>query len=245
MQSGQPPTTYARLQLWRSWVSLSARETGFNVLKSHPTCGFRSGSLCHIALELMARTKKSTISVEPNRMLVLVGLMGAGKTTIGRRLAARLEIPFIDADDEVERAAGCSIEDMFEVHGEEAFREGEKRVIARLLDGPVGVLATGGGAFMNEETRQSIEKKGVSIWLRADLEVLVRRCMRRDDRPLLKDGNMRETLESLIDQRYPVYAKANIIVDTGDMHHRTVVDQIVDDLKEGGFLMADEANTPH
>ena len=175
-------------------------------------------------------------------MLVLVGLMGAGKTTIGRRLAARLEIPFTDADDDVERAAGCSIEDMFEVHGEAAFREGEKRVIARLLDGPVGVLATGGGAFMNGETRTLVGQKGVSIWLRADLEVLMRRCMRRNDRPLLKDGDMRETLESLIEHRYPVYAEANIIVDTGDTPHRTVVDKIVDELQEGGFLETNETN---
>lgn len=171
-------------------------------------------------------------------MIVLVGLMGAGKSTIGRRLAARLGVPFVDADDEVERAAGCSIGDMFEVHGEVAFREGEKRVIGRLLDGPVGVLATGGGAFMNEETRDRIREKGVSVWLRADLDVLVRRCARRDDRPLLKDGDMRETLEDLIDRRYPVYGEADIVVDTGDMPHRTVVDKIMEELSAGGYLSA-------
>ena len=176
-------------------------------------------------------------------MLVLVGLMGSGKTTIGRRLAARLDVPFVDADDEVERAAGCSIADMFEVHGEAAFREGEKRVIARLLEGPPGVMATGGGAFMNEETREKIKELGISIWLRADLDVLVRRCGRRDDRPLLKDGDMRETLENLIDQRYPVYGEANIVVDTGDMPHRTVVDKIMDELGEGDFILADSADS--
>lgn len=175
-------------------------------------------------------------------MIVLVGLMGAGKSTIGRRLAARLGVPFVDADDEVERAAGCSIGDMFEVHGEVAFREGEKRVIGRLLDGPVGVLATGGGAFMNEETRDRIREKGVSVWLRADLDVLVRRCARRDDRPLLKDGDMRETLEDLIDRRYPVYGEADIVVDTGDMPHRTVVDKIMEELSAGGYLSANRTD---
>jgi len=175
-------------------------------------------------------------------MLVLVGLMGSGKTTIGRRLAARLDVPFVDADDEVERAAGCSIEDMFEVHGEATFREGEMRVIARLLEGQPGVMATGGGAFMNEETREKIMESGISIWLRADLDVLVRRCGRRDDRPLLKGGDMRETLENLIDQRYPIYGKANIIVDTGDMPHRTVVDKIMDELAAGDFILAGPAD---
>jgi len=176
-------------------------------------------------------------------MLVLIGLMGSGKTTIGRRLAVRLDVPFVDADDEVERAAGCSIADMFEVHGEAAFREGEKRVIARLLEGQPGVMATGGGAFMNEETREKIKESGISIWLRADLDVLVRRCERRDDRPLLKNGDMRETLESLIEQRYPIYGEANIIVDTGDMPHRTVVDNIMDELAAGGFILAGAAES--
>ena len=190
----------------------------------------------------MSISRKATASAVPNRMIVLVGLMGSGKSTIGRRLAARLDVPFVDADDEVEQAAGCSIGDMFEVHGEAAFREGEKRVIGRLLDGPVGVLATGGGAFMNEETRDRIREKGVSVWLRADLDVLVRRCARRDDRPLLKNGDMRETLENLIDQRYPVYGEADIVVDTGDKPHRTVVDKIMGELSAGGYLSADRTD---
>ncbi|MCE2491263.1 MAG: shikimate kinase [Alphaproteobacteria bacterium] len=191
----------------------------------------------------MSMSSKAAASAVLDRMIVLVGLMGAGKTTIGRRLAAQLEVPFVDADDEVERAAGCSIKDMFEVHGEAAFREGEKRVIARLLDGPAGVLATGGGAFMNEETRERIREKGISIWLRADLDVLVRRCARRDDRPLLKDGDTRETLENLMGQRYPLYGEANIIVDTGDKPHRTVVDKILDELSAGGYLSANQSDT--
>lgn len=190
----------------------------------------------------MSVSSKATAPAVPDRMIVLVGLMGAGKSTIGRRLAARLGVPFVDADDEVERAAGCSIEDMFEVHGEVAFREGEKRVIGRLLDGPVGVLATGGGAFMNEETRERIREKGVSVWLRADLDVLVRRCARRDDRPLLRDGDMRKTLENLIDQRYPVYGEADIVVDTGDTPHRSVVGRIVDELSAGGYLPANRTD---
>ena len=190
----------------------------------------------------MSISSKAPAWAAPNRMIVLVGLMGAGKSTIGRRLAARLGVPFVDADDEVERAAGCSIGDMFEVHGEAAFREGEKRVIGRLLDGPVGVLATGGGAFMNEETRDRIREKGVSVWLRADLDVLVRRCARRDDRPLLRDGDMRETLENLIDRRYPVYGEANIVVDTGDKPHRTVVDKIMEELSAGGYLSANRTD---
>ena len=185
--------------------------------------------------------KHNTTIAEYNlkRMLVLVGLMGAGKTTIGRRLADRLNVPFVDADDEIERAAGCSITDMFEVHGEKAFREGEKRVIARLMEGPPGVMATGGGAFMNTVTRERIKERGISIWLRADLEILVQRCARRDDRPLLKDGNMKEILRNLIDQRYPVYSEADIIVDTGNKPQRTVIDKIMDELTVGNYLLMD------
>ena len=167
--------------------------------------------------------------------------MGAGKTTIGRRLSARLDIPFIDADDEVERAAGCSIADMFEVHGEEVFRQGEERVISRLLEGPPGVMATGGGAFMNAATRKRIKERGISIWLRADLQVLAQRCALRDDRPLLKDGDMEEILENLIDLRYPVYGEADIIVDTGDKPHRTVID--MDELTAGDYLCIDPADS--
>ena len=184
-----------------------------------------------------------TTEFNPSCMLVLVGLMGAGKTTIGRRLSARLDIPFIDADDEVERAAGCSIADMFEVHGEEVFRQGEERVISRLLEGPPGVMATGGGAFMNAATRKRIKERGISIWLRADLQVLAQRCALRDDRPLLKDGDMEEILENLIDLRYPVYGEADIIVDTGDKPHRTVIDKIMDELTAGDYLCIDPADS--
>jgi len=165
------------------------------------------------------------------RTVVIVGLMGAGKSTVGRRLAARLEVPFIDADAEIEKAAGCSIEDIFEVHGEAAFRDGERRVIARLLDGPVHVLATGGGAFMDPGTRQRIRETGVSVWLRAELDLLVKRTARRDHRPLLKGRDPRRVLEQLIAERYPIYAEADIIVDSGDGPHEIVVQEILSGLR--------------
>ncbi len=150
------------------------------------------------------------------RSIVLVGLMGAGKSCIGRRMAARLELPFIDADAEIETAAGCTIEEIFTRHGEAAFRDGERRVIARLLDGPKHVMATGGGSFMDVRTRQAIRDKGISIWIRADLELLLRRTARRNNRPLLKTGDPRQILSGLIDARYPVYAEADIIVESAD-----------------------------
>jgi shikimate kinase len=142
--------------------------------------------------------------------------MGAGKTCIGRRLAAQLDIDFVDADAEIEAAAGCSIEDIFERHGEAAFRDGERRVIARLLRGPVRVLATGGGSFMDPQTRKAIRERAVSVWLRADLELLLKRTSRRNNRPLLKRGNPREILEALIAERHPVYAEADVTVDSAD-----------------------------
>jgi len=152
----------------------------------------------------------------PCRTIVLVGLMGAGKSKIGRRLAARLNLPFFDSDHEIEMAAGESIEEIFANRGERVFRDGERRVIARLLAQPVHVLATGGGAFMDEMTRAVIERRGVSLWLRADLDVLVSRVSRRSDRPLLKVGDARMVLGELIEQRYPVYAEANVMIESGE-----------------------------
>jgi len=161
----------------------------------------------------------------PDRSIVLVGLMGSGKSSVGRRLAARLELPFRDADEEVEAAARLSIADIFELYGEAEFRDLERRVIARLLaEGPM-VLATGGGAFMDEETRRQIAEAGVSIWLRADLEVLAERTARRDDRPLLNTDDPRAVLEELIALRYPVYAEADVTVDTGVENIEHTVDQ--------------------
>ncbi len=152
----------------------------------------------------------------PERSIVLVGLMGAGKSSIGRRLGAGLGCPFVDADREIEKAGGCTIEEIFERHGEAAFRDGERRVIARLLSDPRQVLATGGGAFMDPRTRAAIREQGISVWLRADLDLLVRRTGRRNNRPLLKGKDRRVILQGLIDERYPVYAEADVAVDIDD-----------------------------
>jgi shikimate kinase len=149
------------------------------------------------------------------RTIVLVGLMGAGKSCIGRRLASRVGLSFIDADSEVERAAGCSIAEIFKRYGESAFRDGERRVMARLLNGPPSILAAGGGAFMDTQTRALIRTHAVSVWLRADLDTLASRTTGRSHRPLLNSGNPRDTLANLIEKRYPVYAEADITVDTG------------------------------
>ena len=166
----------------------------------------------------------------PDRAIVLVGLMGAGKSALGRRLAAKLDLRFVDADAEIEKAAGCSIEDFFAIHGEPAFREGERRVVARLLSESPHVLATGGGAFMDPETRRRIRERGISIWLRADIDLLLSRVSRRDDRPLLKEGDKRETLARLINERYPIYAEADIVVDSEDVPHERMVEKIVEAL---------------
>jgi shikimate kinase / 3-dehydroquinate synthase len=164
------------------------------------------------------------------RSIVLVGLMGAGKTSIGRRLAARLGLPFRDADTEIELAAGCSIPELFERYGERAFRDGERRVIRRLLSGDPLVLAFGGGAFMDGETRGTARTEAVSIWLRCPLPTLVRRVAGREHRPLLADGDHHEVLQRLIDQRYPVYAEADVIVDCGDESPDTTTAQVLNAL---------------
>jgi shikimate kinase len=142
--------------------------------------------------------------------------MGAGKSKVGRRLAVRLGLPFFDSDPEIEAAAGETIEEIFANRGERVFREGERRVIARLLAQPVHVLATGGGAFMDPATRELISLRGVSLWLRADLDVLVSRVLRRSNRPLLKQGDPRAILAELIERRYPFYAEANVVLDSGE-----------------------------
>ena len=165
------------------------------------------------------------------KTIVLVGLMGAGKTCIGQRLAKRLSLPFVDADDEIEKAAGCSISDIFNLYGEAAFRDGEKRVIARLLNDPVHVLATGGGAFVDNETRALIKGTATSIWIRADIDLLVNRTSRRDDRPLLKNTDPREKLEKLIVERYPAYEQADITIDSGRESPDVTVEQAITSLK--------------
>lgn len=159
--------------------------------------------------------------------LVLVGLMGVGKSTIGRRLAARLGLPFVDADEEIEKAAGMTIQDIFDRHGEAAFRDGERRVIARLIDGSPKVVATGGGAFVNEETRRLILEKATAIWLDADIDVLVARVSRRDGRPLLKGKDPREVLTRLAEERRPFYAQAPIRVRSTDSPHEATIEAII------------------
>lgn len=150
------------------------------------------------------------------RPIVLVGLMGAGKSCIGKRLASHLGLPFVDADREIEAAAGCSIPDIFSRHGEKAFRDGERRVIQRLLGNPVHVLATGGGAFVDPTTRALVKERGLSIWIRADLDLLLKRVSRRNDRPLLQNVDPRAKLAELIELRHPFYAEADITVDSAD-----------------------------
>jgi shikimate kinase len=164
------------------------------------------------------------------RSAVLVGMMGAGKSSIGRRVALRLGIPFVDADAEIEKAAGMNIPDIFAIHGESDFRTGEARVIARLLEGGPQVLATGGGAFMRADTRAVIGAKGVSIWLKAEFDVLIRRIKRRHDRPLLKTEDPATTLRALMDERYPVYALADLTVQSREVPHEKIVDEIVSGL---------------
>jgi shikimate kinase len=159
--------------------------------------------------------------------IVLVGLMGSGKSSIGRRLATALDMPFVDADTEVETAAGQSISEIFAELGEAAFRDGERRVIARLLDDPPHILATGGGAFVNDDTRALILRKGVSVWLKADLDVLVRRVARKNTRPLLAGKDPAQVLHDLAQVRYPFYAQANVTVETGDTQHKAAVDAVI------------------
>jgi shikimate kinase len=161
------------------------------------------------------------------RLVVLVGMMGAGKSTVGRRLATRLRLPFVDADTEIEAAAGMSIPEIFEAHGEPHFRDGEARVIARLLDNGPGLLATGGGAFMREETRRRIADKAVSIWLRADADVIMRRVRRRADRPLLHTPDPEGTVSRLISEREPVYQHADLTILSRDVPHEKIVEECI------------------
>ncbi|GGK52973.1 shikimate kinase [Salinarimonas ramus] len=161
------------------------------------------------------------------RPLVLVGLMGAGKSTVGRRLAARLGMPFRDADNEIEEAAGMTIPDIFEMYGEAHFRDGERRVIDRLLREGGIVLATGGGAFMDETTRAAVADLGVSVWLKADLETLMRRVRKRANRPLLQNPDPEGTMRTLMERRYPVYASADVVVESHDGAHEEVVEAVV------------------
>jgi shikimate kinase len=183
-----------------------------------------------------ATPEAAIVAALKGRAIVLVGMMGAGKSSIGRRLAQRLDIPFVDADNEIEIAAGMSIEDIFATRGEPEFRAGEARVIARLLEGGTQVIATGGGAFMNADTRAAIKTKGISVWLKADFDVLMRRIKRRNDRPLLQIDDPEAKLRELIDLRYPTYALADLTVQSRDVVHEKIVEEMVDVLtKHLGF----------
>jgi shikimate kinase len=195
---------------------------------------------CGRADRIMADTAPQDPAIAPDasivaglgpRSIVLVGMMGAGKSSVGRKLASRLALDFVDADTEIETAAGMSIPDIFETRGEAEFRTGEARVIARLLETGPQVLATGGGAFMNSDTRSAIRVRGISIWLRADFDVLMKRIKRRNDRPLLKTDDPAATLRELIDRRYPTYAEADITVDSRDVLHDVIVDEILNALR--------------
>ncbi len=182
--------------------------------------------MAHGAIQKSAENGQETAIVRAlgSRSIVLVGMMGAGKSSIGRRLAARLGIPFVDADSEIESAAGMTIPEIFEKHGEPYFRAGEVRVIARLLDNGPQVLATGGGAIMDQRTRDLIRIKGISVWLKADLDVLMKRTKRRNDRPLA------EKIKDLLPVREPVYAQSDIVVQSRDEPHDTIVDEIIGEI---------------
>jgi shikimate kinase len=165
------------------------------------------------------------------RSIVLVGMMGAGKSTIGRRLGARLRLPFLDADIEIEAAACMSIPEIFETRGEPYFRDGEARVIARLLDSGPAVIATGGGAFMREETRNRIREKAVSLWLKADVDTIMKRVKRRADRPLLRTEDPAATVSRLSEAREPVYQGADLTIASRDVPHDRIVDECIDALR--------------
>jgi shikimate kinase len=173
------------------------------------------------------------------RTVVLVGLMGAGKSAIGRRLALHLDLPFVDADDEIERAAGCSIAEFFERFGEAEFRNGERRVIARLLEAEPHVLSTGGGAYIDPQTRALMREKALTVWLRADLDVLFDRVKKRTHRPLLQQGNPREILGRLMDQRYPIYAEADLVVESTAQSPDRTTEEVIEALR--GHLFPETA----
>jgi shikimate kinase len=162
-----------------------------------------------------------------DRTIALVGLMGAGKSSVGRRLADALGLPFRDGDDEIERAAGMTVPEIFELYGETPFREAERRVIARLLAGPPHILATGGGAFMDPTTRALMRENALVIWLKADVDILAKRVARKGNRPLLQGKNPRDVLAALAETRYPIYAEADITVESGDLPHAAAVNAVI------------------
>jgi len=229
MIRGVPRTSYyANFRPWRICGSLDSPPKAFNGSSKHPPSNYRR--LVKKRFEIMKNKspRNSQIpSLPEGQSIVLVGLMGAGKSSVGRYLARALDLPFVDADPEIEAAAGCSVSDIFKLYGEKAFRDGERKVIARLLsDGPQ-VLATGGGAFMEPETREVIAEKSISIWLKADLDVLFNRTTGRTHRPLLNEGNSKDTLKRLMAERYPIYAEASLTVETKDERTQVTVKRVI------------------
>ncbi len=177
--------------------------------------------------QIEANNEKSIVAGLGGRSIVFIGLMGAGKTAIGRTTAHELGLPFADSDHEIEHVSRMSIPELFEEYGEAEFRSLERRVIARLLKSGPGVVSTGGGAFMNETTRRAIKKKGISVWLKADLETLMNRVMRKQNRPLLKNPNPRGVMEELIEKRYPVYSRADITIQTREDRKEVITAEVV------------------
>jgi shikimate kinase len=191
---------------------------------------------------LTAHRAPALRAVLSGQSIILVGMMGAGKSSIGKRLAAALELPFYDADIEIERAAGTTIEEIFRLHGEAYFREGEERVIKRILQGGSQVLATGGGAVISPQTRAEIAKNGVSIWLNAPIDLLLQRVSRRDNRPLLKTENPRAVLARLLSQREPLYREANLVFQSRDAPHDVIVEEMLSMIE--AYLAAKNPATP-
>lgn len=180
-----------------------------------------------MARRSIAREAETVRQKLGDRPIVLVGLMGAGKTSVGRRLAEKLDIPFVDADHEIEAAAGKPIKEIFADHGEAYFREGERRVIQRLIGNGAQVLATGGGAYMNDETRARIQEHGISVWLRASLPLLMKRVAKRQDRPLLQADDPEKVMRTLMEKRYPIYALADVAVESRDVQHGQMVNDVI------------------
>lgn len=178
------------------------------------------------------KPKRYSSSLVLPKTLVLVGMMGAGKSSVGWRLARRLGVPFSDTDQEVEKAAGCSVADIFETWGEQAFRDAERRVLKRLLGGPIQVLSTGDGTFFDEESQKLIKENAISLWLRADPEILYERVIRRDTRPLLFEGDAKQILDEMIERRYPIYARADLTVESNDDAHEATIERVIEALKD-------------
>jgi len=200
-----------------------------------------------VALQKSRHRRELLLTKLGDRSIVLVGLMGAGKTVIGRMLARRLKLPFVDADHEIEEAAGMSVKDIFAEHGEAYFRDGERKVIKRIMDNGPQVLATGGGAIMNKQTREAISQRGITLWLKADLKVLMERVSRRNTRPLLQTSDPQAIMKKLLDERYPIYGQSDVHVISRNVQKRTIVTEAVGALCE--FLCQDgeldQAHSPH